>query len=85
MTTYHKPGDLLRSPGGTFTYEVLSYPVCRLFYDSTPNTKYPLQPHSFEYRNPKSPGQSNYFSYLVRIFGGQDVFYITDCFLVKLN
>lgn len=81
---YHQPGDLLLSPGGTFTYEVLSYPVCRIYYDSTPDTKYPLQPHSFEYRKNKIHGQGNYLSYLARILGGKDQFYLTDCFLKKL-
>jgi hypothetical protein len=70
------PGDIVYSPGLTAAYEVMSYPLCRLYYDETPDTKYPLQPHSFEYNPNKKQG--NYFSYLVRCTGNKQLFYITD-------
>ena len=78
-TDYHIPGDLLISPGGSFTYEVLSYPLCRLYYD--PGAKFPLQPNAFEGLTPedrKTGRKANYLSYLARIYKSRNEFYITD-------
>jgi hypothetical protein len=78
---FNIPGDLLISPGGSFIYEVLSYPLCRLYHDNSPDAKFPLQPHAFEGLTPedrKAGRKANYLSYLVRIYKGRKEFYITD-------
>ena len=77
-TKYHTPGTLLLSPGGSFIYEILSYPVCRLYADDTPGVKYPLQPNTFEYRKHKKKGQGNYLSYLAIVKDGTLPFFLTD-------
>ena len=84
-TTYYIPGNLVASPGMGIIYEIKSYPLCRLYYDATPNAKYPLQPHSFEYKPNKKAGEGNYLSYLVSVYGSSlkvdgesKEFYITD-------
>jgi hypothetical protein len=80
-TDFHIPGDINRSPGCSFTYEVLSYPLCRLYHDTSPYAKFPLQPHAFEGLTPedrKVGRKANYLSYLVRLLGCKNEFYITD-------
>ena len=72
-TKIFTPGDIVSSPGGSFQYEIRSFPVCRLFYD--PDAKFKFQPHAFEY-NPGEGG--NYLSYLCCLQGGSMEFYITD-------
>jgi|688.fasta_scaffold136752_4 hypothetical protein len=81
-TKYHVPGDLILSPGGSFIYEILSYPLCRLYHDTTPDAKFPLQPHAFEGLTPddrKAGRKANYLSYLVRLYNTNGYgFCITD-------
>lgn len=73
---YFTPGSIVSSPGGSFQYEILSYPVCRLYHD--PTAQFQFQPHAFEYR----PGnEGNYLSYLARIRDGSMEFYLTDQYL----
>jgi hypothetical protein len=90
-TVYHTPGTILMSPGCGETYEVLSYPVCRLYEDTSVdfdrNGTYEgkkflvrFQPNSFEYRSNKKKDQGNYLSYMVRHVNvkSKREFYITD-------
>lgn len=74
------PGDLLMSPGGSFTYEVLSYPLCRLYYDHTPNAPLPIMRNGFEWYTEEDgkKDKTNYSSYIARMLGGKTEFYITD-------
>lgn len=73
---YFVPGDIVSSPGCSYQYEILSYPVCRLYID--PTAKFQFQPHAFEYR----PGdKGNYLSYLARLCGGKMEVYVTDQYL----
>lgn len=77
-TKYHTPGTLLLSPGGSFIYEILSYPVCRLYKDETPGAKYLFTPNTFERREKKKKKQGNYLSYLAVVKDGSIPFYLTD-------
>lgn len=83
-----KPGDLVYSIGGSFVYQIKSYPVCRIYYDYAPNAPYLLSYHAMEgltaqdrERGLKRP----HVSYLatvhnstLRCNGVENLFYITD-------
>lgn len=56
------PGDYICSPGLQFEYEILSFPVCRLYYD--PTAKFQFQPNKME---AGERGCQKYLSYLVRL------------------
>jgi hypothetical protein len=91
-TSYHTPGTILISPGAGEAFEVLSYPVCRLYEDTNItfeengiNFKYRFQPNAFEYRSNKKKDEGNHLSYLVRCVNvkSKSEFYITDQCLKK--
>jgi hypothetical protein len=79
-TDYHIPGNILYSPGFTECYEILSYPLCRLYIDENPEAKFKFQPYAFEYRPNKKAGEGNYLSYLARSLSAKNSqpIYITD-------
>lgn len=92
-TEFHLPGTLLSSPGAAEIYEVVSYPVCRLYEDQSItfekngiDFKHRFQPNAFEYRANKKKDQGNYLSYLVRHVSikTKAEFYITDHCLKKV-
>jgi hypothetical protein len=60
----YKPGDTVLSPGRQFEYEILSYPLCRLYYD--PEAAFQFQPNKQEGGR---SGYQYYHSYLVMLVG----------------
>jgi len=60
------------SPGCSVTYEILSYPLCRLYY--VPGDKFEFQPNTYEYRPGVLP---NFLSYLAVVLNGTLKEYIT--------
>lgn len=81
-----RPGDLILSVGGGEVFEVLTYPVCRLYEDKTVGFEengqkkgkflaYRFQPDLIEYRSNKEPRR---LSYWVRCLDGKMPFLITE-------
>lgn len=83
-----KPGDIVYSVCRGFIYEIRSYPVCRIYYDYSPNAPYLLSYHAMEglTAQDKEKGfKKPHLSYLATVHnstlrrnGEQSLFYITD-------
>lgn len=83
-----KPGDIVYSVCGGFVYAIRSYPVCRLYYDYSPNAKYLLSYHELEnlsFEDKQRGLKHRHLSYLATVYNStlvrgreESLFYITD-------